>query len=80
MRQNVLTFSKYINQKYDSTRNSKALLSLQHQVFEHPILRGVSSYAISFCAISLQRHLKIYTTFRIHAIIFGLERFGINDP
>jgi len=45
---------------------------------------------VSFYAISLQRDLKIYTTFRIYALIaiwhrryamfFGLTRFGIAIP
>jgi len=35
---------------------------------------------VSLYALSLQRPMKIYTTLLIYAIIFGLTRFGIDDP
>jgi hypothetical protein len=34
-------------------------------------------YLISFCAISFEPDLKVYTTFRMYAIIFGLTRCGV---
>jgi len=37
-------------------------------------------YAISFYVNLFQRDLKIYSPFRIYMIIFGLTRFGIDDP
>ena len=37
------------------------------------IIRHVSFYAISFCAISFQGDLKICITFRNYAITFGLK-------
>jgi len=43
------------------------------------IYRQVSFYVISFCAVSLLHDLKIYTTFPIYMIIFGLTQFGTND-
>jgi len=41
--------------------------------------RQFSLYVLSFCMISLQCNLKIYTTFGIYAIIFGLAHFGIDS-
>ena len=41
--------------------------------------RQVLLYVISFCLISLKHGLKIYTTFQIYAIIFGLTHFCLHD-
>ena len=71
--QNVLMFSKYINQKYVSTRNSKALVSLQYLVFEHSILRRVLRDFASTRLDNLHKFSNSSDNFRFRA--FWHKRF-----
>jgi hypothetical protein len=41
--------------------------------------RQVSFYAISLRAISISRDLKVYTTFQIYPIMYGLTQFGTDN-
>jgi len=60
------------------TKNT-SVPEIQKRLFRSSIWYSSILYSGGFCAISLQRVLTIYTNFRIQAIIFGLERSGIND-
>jgi len=50
-----------------------------HHLLICSMYRQVPFYVISFCMFLFLCVLKIYTSFQIYMIIFGLTLFGIDD-
>jgi len=55
------------------------LIHLQHLLICSMYRQGLSLYVISFHVILLLCDVKIYASFQIYTIMFGLTLFGIDD-